>query len=164
MALRLKRVLMNCNIIPISAGLVLIACMAMVTMVLAHEGATGIVKERMDSMKSMGDASKGIVDMLKGKTAYSSGALVEYATTINQHSKNIPDHYPSGSLQDVSEALPVIWERWDEFEQLAKQLESSSAALIDTAQNKDRKAVRAQFAKVAKSCKGCHEDYRMKQD
>jgi cytochrome c556 len=155
---------MNCNNTPAIASIVLIACMAMVTTVLAHEGATGIVKERMDSMKVMGDASKAIVDMIRGKTTYSDEAVAEYAATINQHSKYITDHYPPGSLQDVSEALPVIWERWDEFEKLAQQLESSSAALIETAQNSDQKAVRAQFAKVAKSCKGCHEDYRQKQD
>lgn len=146
------------------AASVLIAALATAAVVYAHGNATGIVKERMEMMESLGKASKAMAKMIKGEVAYRGEAMAKHARTINSHSQEITEYFPEGSLQQASEALPVIWERWDEFERLTRQLEASSAKLIDVAQNGDRKAARRQFTRVAKSCKGCHEDFRQKKE
>ena len=41
----------------------LLLCLASTTLALAHEGATGVVKERMDLMETQKDAMKLIGDM-----------------------------------------------------------------------------------------------------
>ncbi len=38
--------------------------------IMAHSGAMGIVKERMDAMTILGDRAKAVGDMLKGKTDF----------------------------------------------------------------------------------------------
>ena len=126
----------------------------------AHKGATGIVKERMDFMKSMGKATKGIGDMFKGKDPYDEKAIVAHAKTISEKSTQLLDHFPEGSLKHPSEALPVIWESWSEFEQINKRLEAESAKFVETAKNGDKREIRAQFARMGKVCKACHEDFR----
>ena len=37
---------------------------------LAHSGATGVMKERMDTMGEMGDEMKRLTPMMRGQTAY----------------------------------------------------------------------------------------------
>jgi cytochrome c556 len=124
-----------------------------ISVTLAHQGATGIVKERMDMMKSMGDANKAIGDMIKGKTTFDAAQIAEHARTINRQSQDILGHFPEGSLQKVSEALPQIWEDWPRFEHITQQLQTESAALVDIAANGgDKRAVMRQFAEMGKTC------------
>ena len=54
--------------------------------VLAHGGATGIVKERMDAMASMGKAMKSITPMMQGTAAYDAGAVKRAASVFEKHS------------------------------------------------------------------------------
>jgi len=46
--------------------------------VYSHTGATGIVKERMDAMLDMGDKSKLVADMFKGKSEFDRNAVHVY--------------------------------------------------------------------------------------
>lgn len=128
----------------------------------AHKGATGIVKQRMDAMSALSDATKGAGRMIKGETVYDAESIAEYAHTIHRHSRTVVDYFPPGSVQPASEALPAIWQRWGEFEALAEELQDASAALAETAQTGGRSAVRAGFARLGKACKRCHENFRKK--
>ena len=49
----------------------LILCCAFTTSIaFSHGGATGIVKERMDAMGNMAEATKLVADMYKGKSEF----------------------------------------------------------------------------------------------
>ncbi len=113
-------------------------------------------------MKAMGDASKTIVEMLKGKIGYDSAKLADQAKLINDHSKELLHYFPEGSHQKPSEALPAIWQNWDDFKQRNQALETESAKLLEVAEQEDKKAISKQFAAVGKTCTGCHQDYRQK--
>lgn len=128
----------------------------------AHSGATGIVKERMEAMKSMADATKAIGKMIKGEARFDAEAMAGHAQTIHDHSQDVLRYFPEDSLQKASEALPSIWQSWDKFERITKQLQQASTQLADIARSGDQKAARKQFASMAKSCKACHQDFRMK--
>jgi len=54
----------------IQTAALLLSAFALGGQALAHSGAMGIVKERMDSMATLGDYAKAVGDMLKGKTAF----------------------------------------------------------------------------------------------
>ena len=43
----------------------------------SHSGASGVVKERMDAMTDMGDKSKLVADMFKGKTEFDRIAITD---------------------------------------------------------------------------------------
>ncbi|MGD9501441.1 MAG: cytochrome c, partial [Methyloceanibacter sp.] len=62
--------------------LTLLACALPVTLAYAHEGATGVVKERMDLMDSQKDAMKVIGDMAKDKTPFDAEAAAKAANEI----------------------------------------------------------------------------------
>lgn len=48
----------------------------------------------------------------------------------------------------------------DKFMAIARQFEKATQKLVDTAQNGNLEAVKAQFGKVAENCKACHSNYR----
>lgn len=131
--------------------------------VMAHGDAKGIVKERMTLMKNIGKEMKKTGAMIKGKKAFDPTKISSYAKTISETSPHIPDLFPQHSLQKPTEALPAIWEEWDQFSALSQKLTEEANKLHDIAQNGDRRAITMQFAKVGKVCSSCHSDYRKKQ-
>jgi cytochrome c556 len=132
-----------------------------VPLALAHQGATGPVKRRMDLMASMGKAMKGIGDMLKGKTVYDRAAAHEHAQAIEQHTSMILEQFPEGSTQPPSEARPTIWQEWSVFEDIATQAQAESSQLRAVLEDgADQRAVITQYAELGRACGACHERYR----
>lgn len=149
--------LMTMIVVAVTTGVV---CGANAT---AHEKATGVVKERMEVMKSIGKAMKGLSAMAKGEATYDAAEVKTLATTIQTKSAEVPKLFPEGSLQPVSEALPAIWQDWPKFEKLSKQLGETSGAVADAAEG-GRGAMVPAFANLAKNCNACHTDFRKKKE
>ncbi|HAT86593.1 MAG TPA: cytochrome C [Rhizobiales bacterium] len=104
--------------------------------VLAHGGATGIVKERMDAMGMMGKAVKGLKGMMQGKAAYNADLVRKQSAVIKQHSgEALIKGFPEGSTQMPSEAKNEIWMDWERFSSLAEQLGTYAGALEMAADN-----------------------------
>lgn len=102
---------------------------------LAHGGATGIVKERMDGMSAMGSAVKTLSDMFRSGN-YDAELVANGADAILMHSgKQLVSLFPEGSGGAPSEAKPEVWNAWEEFEELAMQLELAATALKENASN-----------------------------
>lgn len=63
----------------------------------AHSGASGIVKERMESMKSISAAMKTAGNMIRGRSEFdpekAQGAAIEI-----EHAAQIPNLFPEGSV------------------------------------------------------------------
>lgn len=131
---------------------------------LAHGGATGIVKERMDAMTEISKNVKIVGQMLKGGAAYDPVEIERAAKAIAGHAGDaMTDLFPEGSLKSPSEASPAIWSEWPEFSDYAGNLQSSAQALEGlAAQGAEQKTVAAAFGKVAATCKTCHEAFRIK--
>ena len=130
----------------------------------AHGGATGIVKERMDLMKSMGDRMKNMGDMVKGKVAFDSASIAASAQEIKQAAPEITHLFPEGSSHKPSEALPRIWEERGKFDELTENMILEAGKLSDVAVSGDRRSIMVQFTKLGKTCSSCHTDFRKKQE
>ncbi len=103
---------------------------------LAHGGATGIVKERMDGMGVMKGSMKVLTPMMQGKTEYDAEAVRREAEKIQAHAGDtLTKLFPEGSDGKPSEAKPEIWSDWNGFVGLAAQLETFSAGLAAAADN-----------------------------
>ena len=129
----------------------------------AHSGATGIVKERMHAMKKIAAATKAIATTDWQDVAIARSIVRANATVLNKHASEIVGLFPNNSIQGPSEAIPAIWERPEEFRQLAKILEASSGKLIElssTASAKDD--IAPLFADISGTCKACHQVFRLK--
>ena len=140
------------------------ACLiALATAALAHQGASGVVKKRMELMKETAQHMKSIAGMVSGKSELDTGSLTASAQTIAAHAGDIPDLFPEGSLHDPSEALPKIWEEWEDFTMLANDLSERAEQLAAVADDGASAAdLQAAFGKVGETCKSCHTDFRLK--
>ncbi|MCW8944512.1 MAG: cytochrome c [Sedimenticola sp.] len=144
--------------------LVVLALAMMPVALMAHGKATGIVKERMELMKKIGKQMRSISIMKKGKIPFNAEKISNHAETISHSSSKIPALFPEGSLQKPTEALPAIWEQWDQFLYLTDQLKLEAVALQEVAKQEDKQAILVQFEKLGKTCNGCHQDFRVEDD
>lgn len=129
---------------------------------LAHMGATGVVKQRMDMMVSLGKAMKSLNAMIRGKTTFDPTAVAGTAKQVQSHSAQMVKLFPKGSMHMLSEARPEIWSDWEGFERLASSLGVEAGRLADAGATGDRKAVATQFRRMGKICSSCHKDFRSK--
>ncbi len=102
----------------------------------AHRGATGIVKKRMDAMTSIGSAMKGLTAMLRGKQAYDPDRVKASAKIIAGHGgESMTSLFPEGSLKHPSRAKAAIWADWERFSALARELAVYAGTLTLAAAN-----------------------------
>lgn len=100
--------------------------------------------------------------MVKGKTPFDGKAFREHAEGLAAAAGlNLLAGFPEGSAEGT-EARPQIWSRWSDFEGKYRALQEQSARLAQVAATGDEAAMRAQFGETAKTCKGCHDDFREK--
>ncbi len=120
------------------------------------------IKVRQELMKTVGKSTKLSSQMAKGKVPY-DGAQAEQAM---QTIAGVPDKYvtlfPAGTEKGgETEASPKIWEDMAGFKASAEKLKVAATAGAQAAkQGKD--AFAAAFGELVKTCKGCHEGYRIK--
>ena len=124
---------------------------------LAHKGAMGIVKERMDKFEASEKATKRIKQALsRGDTA----VVIAEAEFLVSWAREIESFFPENSNQPPSEAKDNIWLQWSDFLGAIQSFESASEALIDAAAAEDPLAVSGAFKDMTKSCKSCHQQFR----
>lgn len=103
---------------------------------LAHGGATGIVKQRMDAMAAMGKVVKTLSEMMRGDTDYDAEAVRKGAEIVKIHAgQAMTSLFPEGSGGNPSEARTEIWQDWETFDELAKQLGIFAEGLSSAAGN-----------------------------
>ncbi|MEH6627239.1 MAG: cytochrome c [Motiliproteus sp.] len=129
---------------------------------LSHEGATGIVKKRMDSMESMKEETKLLTDMAKGKRPLDPLQIQRSAAKIHELSQHIAMQFPEDSLHRPTNALPAIWQHWQRFEDYSVELSNEADVLKQLAKQKNVKESRGQIIKLGKVCVACHKDFREK--
>ncbi len=158
------------------AALFAVAVVGTIGQSIAHTGATGIVKERMEAMKTLGDHAKVVGNMLKAKTPFDLSAVEAASSAFIEHGEHIPMLFPDTKMSRTgskTEALPAIWSNWEDFTALATKFTEDSrifASVVSelnsgaqTASEQSR-AVRVAFFKATKSCSGCHERFRLDKD
>ena len=139
------------------------ALLSVPSALVAHEDATGVVKERMDLMETQKDAMKVLGAMAKGQTPFDAAKAGAAALEIEVTAAKIPELFPEGTVGEPSEAKPEIWTQWDEFTADAEQLEKAAAAL-KVALDGESPEWKAKFKGVIDSCKACHKTFRMKKE
>lgn len=90
---------------------------------LAHSGASGIVKNRMDMMRDIAAQMKQIGAIIKGEAAFDAASVRSAANRVAVHAGEMPKLFPERSTEAPSEALPSIWRDWGSFSDLAADLE-----------------------------------------
>ncbi len=153
----------------LGTGVWLALCLSLLSVVMyqseAHEGATGIVKKRMDAMSEMACAMKIIANMVKERRELDLNEVAVLGRTIASRAADIPTQFPDTADSRTgqrTEARPTIWERWPEFTSRAQRLEEEGEHLVATARTGTASAIGSQFKSLGKACRSCHKDFRKK--
>ncbi len=161
----------------LSYGFAKVAVLAPLAMAWAHGGATGIVKERMDFMVTVGKAMDGMAKMLRGRIDYDPEAMRRHAETLAGHGdERLTALFPEGALDPPTEALPAIWDDWSEFQAQATRMTVVAEAMRIAADNPRSTATNADlgldaaglaaaspdvvFRNLAATCQACHAKFR----
>ena len=113
-----------------------LAASAVAAVALAHNGATGVVLERMNGMTAMRDTVAELAPMMQGTVPYDTFIVSEGASVIAGHAgETMLSLFPEGSLEGVTYAKPEIWSDWQDFAALAEELKTYADALAVAAPN-----------------------------
>ena len=141
------------------AFLPLLVALAAGTAALAHQGVTNpAVMTRMHGMSDIADHMKTLGTMAKGETPFDADAARAAAAGISAHAAEIPALFFAPETDAKSEALPVIWDRFDDFARLSTELKTVADGLSRSISGPDdlQPALRA----LGGSCRDCHRTYR----
>jgi cytochrome c556 len=119
------------------------------------------IAERQALMKKNGDAAKLGTQFMKGEAPFDLAKAKQIFATYAETAAKMPALFPAGSQTgEKTEALPVIWEKMDDF----KAKFAKFGADAKDAQDKitDEASFKAIFPVVQKNCGGCHQTYRAK--
>ena len=124
----------------------------------AHQGATGIVKQRMDAFKTSQKQLKSIVAAARVEDY---DIIENLAKSLAEWGEKMPEYFPAGSDSAPSEAAPAIWSDFSGFSRAAESYTQSAEQLIAASIEGDKDAVVAAIRQVGQSCKSCHATYRL---
>jgi cytochrome c556 len=153
------------------AGAGLLAA-ALGTAALAADEPANIVKYRKAFMDANGAYITMIAAVVKGEVSFTDDIAANAQVLAKQGqllTANLQQLFPEGTAKgetgEKSAALPVIWEKWSDFEQAAQKFEEESAKFAEVAQGGDMAAIGPALGALGKQgCGNCHETFREKQD
>ena len=123
----------------------------------AHEGATGVVKDRMDRFKASKESVKQIKKALKTKDW---SAIQKEANDLQQWASEMSNFFPEGSNGKPSEAKDNIWSDWEGFLRSVESYQEGTEELVKASSNESLEATATAFKGMLKSCKSCHNDFK----
>ena len=128
----------------------------------AHMGAKGVVKERMQLMKSYAASMKKINKELRDKTSVNYVLIKLEANDIAESSQSIMELFPPGSGGGMSEASLKIWQQPSDFKKIKEDLKQAAQRLAQATSTGVPNVVIEQFRALGGTCKKCHQKYRVK--
>ncbi len=92
------------------------------------------------------------------------GQLVNHAQGLANGVMELGNIFPEGSNIGESEALPVIWEKPEEFAAAIVKVQDASLVFVDAAESGDAEAISGAFRELGMACRDCHDQFRVAQD
>ena len=128
----------------------------------AHMGAKGVVKERMQLMKSYAASMKKINKELRAKTSVNYVLIKLEANDIVENSQKVMELFPPGSGGGMSEASLKIWQQPSDFKKIIEDLNQAAQRLAQATSTGVPNVVIEQFRALGGTCKKCEQKYRVK--
>lgn len=120
--------------------------------------------ERQELMEDVGKAAKPIGKMLKGEAEFDAEVFMASLATFESASQKFGSLFPEGSeTGEDTEAAPAIWEDRAGFDEAVGAWADAvaAAAAAKPATLEEAKPV---AGGIFKTCKGCHDTYRIDKD
>ena len=132
----------------------------------AEDDPAALIAYRQSTMTAISGHMGAIAMAAKGDVSFTD-EVAGHAHAINELSKNLARYFPPGSGKEAGEtrALPVIWEKWTDFEAAIQTLGTESAKLAEVAKGGGSAGIAAQTGELGnEGCGGCHKTFREKKD
>lgn len=101
-------------------------------------------------------------EMVKGEVDYDAAIFAQRANDLARLS-----HIPwqgfiveGAQPGNDTDALPEIWDNWDDFKERAESFISDTQNLAEAAAGGSMDDIKPAFMAAAKNCKGCHDNYK----
>ncbi|MCW8883308.1 MAG: cytochrome c [Sedimenticola sp.] len=153
---------MNKRTIKFSLVSCLIGSLCYGSALIASESTQGAIDFRESVMTTFKWYLQPMGAMTKGDMPFDATLFKSRAEGLaNATRLDVTEGFPLGSAEDT-EAQPKIWDDWDDFKLKYEALQKEATELQRVASSGDEAAMKAQFGKTAKTCGGCHKEYRKK--
>ena len=139
---------------------------------IAEMNVDGMIKYRQNVMKSLGGHVGAVNRLVRGQVPLMD-QLEMHATAARDISRTITTLFPADSIPPDAEfaggtvatdALASIAERPEEFEKAAQETIDATEELVKVVQAGNKQELSPAFKRVGESCKGCHKDFRKKEE
>ena len=119
---------------------------------------------RHEHYEHLGDAFKAVRDNSRGSPDWA--ALEKAAQAVVDASVDQQQWFAKGTGPEAGKtrALPVIWEKPDDFTAAQKLFSERAPKLLAAVKAKDAAGVQAAFKDVGGACKNCHDTFRAPED
>lgn len=120
------------------------------------------IEARQAHLKKMGKSFKTISDQLKANSPDLT-QIQTAAAVVPKEAEGMADWFPEGTGPEAgikTKALPIIWEKKEDFNDKVKAMQDAAAQLDTVAQAGDVTAIAAAFKITGGKCKDCHDKYR----
>ena len=118
--------------------------------------------KRQALFKEMLRVSEDLGGMLRNRIPYDEAGFIAGAAELDRLSREPWQHFPAVADDARSKANPELWQRQEQFQKMARDLEQATAALVQvtTAPPLRRSALEPAMQAVEDSCEACHKAFR----
>ena len=116
-------------------------------------------KYREGIMKSAGGHMSSMVAILRGRVHFDNLAI--HARGMADVAGIMPTVFPEGSRVSDTESSPEIWSDREGFDAAMDQFVAAANQMAGAAESGDMGQVGPAMQALGKSCKGCHDNYRI---
>ena len=122
-----------------------------------------LIKYRRGVMKAIGGHMSATSLIVRGKVPHKD-QLKQHVNAMKLLTNDIPALFPEGSDFGETRAKEAVWEKPNEFSKASKTSNDSIANLLKAVEGGKDSEISASFKKVGQGCKGCHKDFREKEE
>lgn len=151
----------------VNRGLLLTGALAVAAATWAADSKpTDTIHARQQGLKDMGASFKTVRDQLRVSSP-DMAAIKAAGENIKKTSTEMANWFPKGTGTEAgvkTAALPAIWSDPAAFDKARTNFVAAAAKFADVTATGDKAAIGAGVAPLGGACKGCHDNFRLKED
>jgi cytochrome c556 len=124
-----------------------------------------LVKQRQAAMTLQGKYFGPLAGMAQGKVPYNADTVALNSALLDALSRMPWDGFAPASKDATvkTAALPAIWSEPAKFQEAQDNFQKAVQSLVAVSRGGDEAAQKAAIGGVGKTCGGCHQNFREKQ-
>jgi cytochrome c556 len=123
-----------------------------------------LVKQRQSAMTLQGKYFGPMAGMAQGKVPYNADTVAMNAAFLDALSRMPWDGFAESTKDVKSAALPAVWSEGAKFKEAQENFQNAVQGLVKVSRGGDEATQKTAIGAVGKTCGGCHQNFREKQN